>query len=363
MLAALLTVLSALLGCGKDSSPAAPSAPADDAPAEFIPQHGLEPNSTEPRIVALSPALAVTLRDLGYAPLIVGRHAHDLILPKALLSCGELGTIDYEALLRVRPTHIFIQWGSQELPPRLIELGQRQNWIIRSYNPLTLDDVLRSAADMDMVLQRYRGRGQPAAPESSITPSTLPQRADVSWQKVPWGAERAGKILLLGGIDPPSALGPGSFHHQLLQRLGGWNAVDSGSPWIRLDLDDIIHLNPDGIILFTPAPPNAERDPRSPEDIKAAFGRLGTLPITAVQSGRLAIIDHPLAMLPATSLFDVADDLKQVLQQWAWPQGLPAQFRPPPIVKLPRTAAEDDVDEPERRVAPVPAAPDETESP
>ena len=43
------------------------------------------PSSSAPRVVVLSPALAITMHDLGMAHLIVGRHAWDTVTdPSAL---------------------------------------------------------------------------------------------------------------------------------------------------------------------------------------------------------------------------------------------------------------------------------------
>src|SRR5688572_2242849 len=68
-----------------------------------------------PRVVALSPGLAVTMRDLGLGDLLAGRHGFDAWSDPALPVCGDQSGLDYERLLAVRPTHILVQWGQRDL--------------------------------------------------------------------------------------------------------------------------------------------------------------------------------------------------------------------------------------------------------
>ena len=130
-------VLAAVVsGCGREPSKSDATGP-QTAPTREL------------RIVAHSPALAVILKDLGYEAQIVGRHAYDLVLDPKVPSCGELGTIDYETLIRVRPTHVFIQWGARELPERLAELAAANDWVVMNLNPLGLDEIESCARQMD----------------------------------------------------------------------------------------------------------------------------------------------------------------------------------------------------------------------
>src|SRR5689334_23210000 len=73
--------------------------------------------SSSPRVVALSPAVARTMRDLGLGKYLVGRHGFDQWSAQSLPVCGDQNGIDYETLVRARPTQVFLQVA--DVPDRL----------------------------------------------------------------------------------------------------------------------------------------------------------------------------------------------------------------------------------------------------
>lgn len=306
--------LAALAGC----EPAAPTNPRAQARRALA-------DARTPRVVALSPALAITLRDMGLEGTIVGRHAWDFILDPALPICGDQTGIDYEALLTVEPTHVLIEWGSRELPPRLVELAARHEWTLRSFRLLTLDDIEAAAADLYDMLRTQRGDPRPFAA------TDLALAMQEAWSRAETDLAPAGRVLLLGAIDPPAALGPGSFHDQLLRRLGATPAIDAarGSPWMVLDLEDVRAIAPDAIILFRPRPMGKPAPPPpAPAALISAMGRLGQMPVPAITSGRVALIDHPLGLTPSTALIDISHELRRLLEPWA---AQPITNPPPPL--------------------------------
>jgi len=306
----------------KSSAPAAASAPiaspAPTASADSI-------TSPELRIVALSPALAIILKDLGYEDQIVGRHAYDVALDPKIPTCGELGTIDYETLVKAKPTHIFIQWGAQELPSRLNDLAKANNWIIRNLNPLTLDEIEKAAREMDQTIFDFATRdldtklaAAPAGEPLHLKPAMPFEDAmHMAWSDRGPLMKSAGKILLVSGTKPIGALGPGSFHYQLLQRLGSTPIPATGGPWITVDLEDLNKLAPDGIIFFSPRPPRSPAPPKpTPEELIALFGRAGELDIPAFKNKRVALIDDPYCLTPSTAMIAIADQITDIVSNW-----------------------------------------------
>lgn len=262
------------------------------------------PAPAGPRLVALSPAIAVILRDLGLADRIVGRHAYDMVLDPAVPVVGDQAGIDYEALLRVRPTHILLQWGSRDLPERLAELAPRHDWQVSNFNILSLDDLTTAARDL------WRQFGPAAAPEPPILAAL-----DRAW--TPREGLFQGPVLLLASVDPPAALGPGSWHHQILEHIGGTPAIAEGSHWITLNSEGILRLAPEGIVLILPRGRDAPATPApSPTDLAPLLGRLAELDIPAVREGRVALIDDPLAHTPSTAMVGLADELAEILRRW-----------------------------------------------
>jgi ABC-type Fe3+-hydroxamate transport system substrate-binding protein len=255
-----------------------------------------------PRLVVLSPALSVTLQDVGAGGLIVGRHDFDETLPDVPPAGHQFG-IDYEALLALRPTHVLLEWGQRPLPDRLVALAERNGWTLRSYELDTLEEI-EATADQ---LQQTFGDAD-AEPASAAL-----ERA---WARSDKPLGRVGRVLLLGVATPPTALGPGSFHDEILRRLGATPAIDEGTPWMELDAEDVVAMNPDAIVLIAPAR-NGTGIGATGQDALADMGVIAGLDVAAVRSGRVAILDGFNAHKPSTAMGDLADDLRTVLEGWA----------------------------------------------
>ena len=254
------------------------------------------------RIVVLSPAVAVTLKDLGLAGSIVGRHGYDLALDKAVPVCGDQAGIDYEALLAVKPTHVLVQWGARDLPPRLVTLAGEHGWKVESFNPLTLDEIRESVDKLAVVFD---------SPAVKARAGELRAGMAKAWVKHP-GVEKAGKVLLLAGLKPPAALGPGSFHHQVLEAIGGVPAVMTGGAYQELDAEDVLRLAPEGIVIFHPRKMGTEKG----DGASVELGVLAGLAIPAVQRKHVVVIDDPLGLTPSTAMIGVAEELAGVLEKW-----------------------------------------------
>jgi ABC-type Fe3+-hydroxamate transport system substrate-binding protein len=296
-----------IVGCDRTTPPrASPSHPAQ-AP---------KPIAHPWRLAPLSPALALVLRDLGLGESIVARHGFDAFSPQTLPIVGDQTGLDYEALLRLQPTHVLLEWGARPLPPKLQELASVHGWTISNHSMLTLDDIRATT----LQLRDHFPTIAPGMP----TRDELAARFDLAWAPRSSAGQvslrEAGRVLLLAQIDPPAALGPGSCHHQLLERLGATPALARGAAWITLDAEDVLRLAPEAIVLIVPRAPGTPA-PEAPtfEDLTRRLGRLGTLAIPAIQGKRVALIDDPLCQTPSTSMIALADELDRVLRVWAKP--------------------------------------------
>lgn len=291
----------------------------------------------------LSPAVAVMFEDLGLSDLIVGKHDYDLVLPEGVPAVGHQEAIDYEALLAAAPTDIIIEWGTRPLPPTLTAMADRHGWNIRRVRLLTIDDIARTTDDLAVAYGAVSFDPTPKRRPVGV-PEDLGSLADAvrfedpgdrlsmdmpsaalarAWSVRGEGFATVGPVLLLGSTTPPGALGPGSFHHQILERIGGVPALGDGSPWMELDAEDILRLDPAAIVLISPrAPGSAESSAAGPVSVSALLdrlGRIGTLDIEAVRTGRVALIDSPMALLPSTRMGAFADELASILDAWASP--------------------------------------------
>ncbi|MBL0922551.1 MAG: ABC transporter substrate-binding protein, partial [Phycisphaerales bacterium] len=273
-----LAALAALLGCAKAREP--------------------QPGDA-PRIVALSPAIALIVRDLGLESSVVGRHAYDLSLEKSIPVVGDQSGVDYEALALVRPTHILLDWGSRELPPRLLTLAQERGWTVRDYRMLSLADIRAATLAIADDLNDEAGRAQAAALAASM---------DDAWSPQPDLGRRAGRCLIFFGADSTGAAGPGSFHAQLIEALGARSAVAEGAPFVTLDAEDLRRLDPDSVLFFAPG-----ADPARTPELLAPLARAQ---LRAVREGRVAVIAHPHGLTPSTAMIEVARAVARAVAQW-----------------------------------------------
>ncbi len=267
-------------------------------------------------MVALSPAVAIIVQRLGRESLIVGRHAYDLSLPKTIAVAGDQAGIDYESLVALQPTLVLTQWGSRSLPERLVTLSHEKGWTLYDAPLLALDDIPAATAHIDRLLSLAE-RGETASPAG---------RALVEQMRAAWSPRgdfsRAGRVLLLASVNPPAALGPGSFHHQILERIGGTPAITTGSAYIELDREDLRALNPDAIVLIrpiagTPASPGTPATSTDARTQGEALASIADLPIAAIQRARIHVVTDPLALTPSPSMIEFADELARVLAAWS----------------------------------------------
>jgi len=307
-----------LIGCSK-SSPTPKPGDAIEQTSETI----------ESRFVVLSPAIAVMLRDLGFEDSIVAKHSYDSVLSDSIPAAGSHLDIDYELLIELEPTDVFFEKLATDLPERFRTLADEHDWRIWTYELKTLDDI---ATTIDDLYLKLVGFPDPVKTDDNllnfeIDPTArfnieLPSaRLARSWSPMGKVATNAGRILILAGVDPPGAMGPGSFHAQLIERLGITPAIEEGGMWQELDFEDIIELAPDSILIFTPKQPDANDLVGEPEimnwdEIVTKVGKLATLPIPAAASHRIAIIEHPLGLLPSSSLGQVADEIAAAVRRW-----------------------------------------------
>ncbi len=292
-----------------------------------------------PRIVALAPAIASNLRAANLGHLIIGRHAFDSWSAATIPVVGDQEGIDFEKLIAVRPTHVFLQWGARALPARLGELAKQNNWELVNYPLLTLDDTMTAADDMVARVNRAAAGSSspsPAAPATEPAPHPLSTALAEVFSKRALSADertRVGTVLILHTTSPPAALGPGSYHDDIARRLNADLAIKTGSPYMTLDAEDIAAMNPQAIILIQPRDSSAE--PALPAAALQRLGALAKLKIDAVQRGRIAIIDDPESLLPGAPLVNVARTVASTLHAWASAPG-PATAPPPPPAPPPR---------------------------
>jgi len=291
LIVVLLGAVLAMGACDRSVPPAAPP-----------------PRASTARVVVLSPALAGTLRWLDLGGIIVGRHGFDGWSDQSLPVCGDQAGFDYETLLRVNPTHILVEWGDRPLPDRMTSLAKERGWGVHNFSTLSLDDVAKTTDELAAMFAK--GPVDPATPKPS-------QRLRGAWSKRPGpDLAGAGRVLMLVSASPPTALGPGSAHQEILLGLGGRAALDTGGTYQTLDAEDVLKLKPEAIVLIVPRKPGTPQEPASEAKLAELLGPLAKLNIPALQNRRVTLLDDPEGLLPGASLVRFADGLHAALVKW-----------------------------------------------
>lgn len=308
---ACLTACWALCACKpRENMPAQP-------PAESSPE--------APRVVVLSPAIAITMRDLGMAHLIVARHAWDNVTDPSVPICGDQSGIDYETLMRVNPTHVLTQWGERQLPRRLRQYAQQNAWQTHDFRLLELHEIGACADDLVSMF----GSDIDTARCRFDLSRTISEQINDRFARITsirTNAQAGATTLMLASIEPIAALGPGSWHVQLLESLGGTSAITAGGAYITLELEDVVRLAPNHIVLFAPRAIDLTMTPKTSNHVLDMLGSIAHHEsIPAIAHRRIALIDNPNGLSPSTAIVDVADELRALLVKWA------AETQAPPV--------------------------------
>ena len=223
----LFTLLGCLLGCGK---PAA---------SEGEPAAG-----PRVRIVSLSPALSQILIDFGLGDSVVGRTPWAPEELDRVPVVGDLLRPDLERISAVRPDLIVVQPTQLGIDPGLEKLAAGQGWQVEAWTLNRLDDL-------DVVLEELPDALQRAGLDpTSVRGSVAQWRQRRDQLLVPGPAvEALGETVILFGVDPPMAFGGETYVNDLLESLGGRNALRAPG-YLEMSLEDLLVLAPDSVLIL-----------------------------------------------------------------------------------------------------------------
>jgi ABC-type Fe3+-hydroxamate transport system substrate-binding protein len=117
--------------------------------------------------------------------------------------------------------------------------------------------------------------------------------------------ERAGRIVSLYGVDPLGVAGPGSFTHELVERIGADAVPDRGAAFISMDPEDLRRLAPDTVVVWAPGIGAKEK--------AAIIARLARLDLQSASQQRVIFIEDEGALLPSTAMIGAAQEVAQKL--------------------------------------------------
>jgi ABC-type hemin transport system substrate-binding protein len=286
------TSISALAGIGILVLAASLGACSDQPSASGSP--------SQVRIVSLSPALTRTVVDLDPNLQVVGRTQYCLSVDPSIPVVGDLIDLDYERIVRLNPTHVFVQPAGGRVDDHLAALAEQRGWRLASWQIDSIEDIRQVTEQLPAVI--YQNPARLAA---------LRTRAGVLIDELDQGLESddtvhfSGRVLLVHGVDPVRVFGQGTYLSDVLLRLGAVNAAPA-SGWGQLTLEDVAVLDPEGIVLVC----------TTCQDPIEALGPLATLDIAAVREGRLAVLNTDDALLPSTAVIQVAAELRDIMRSF-----------------------------------------------
>lgn len=283
------------VGCGED--------------ATTTPPDSVEPAATsEQRIVCLSPAMTQIIEDLGYGDRVVGRNRWDFVAPLDTPIVGDNTTLDYEKLLRLRPTDIAIQTMREGIPAKLRELADRRGWRVWQWPLEDHDSVLRAIWDPE------GGEGRDNDSLSGMLDDTDAGHRLVGLVRGRLGAiarvtgaRHKPNVLVVVGSEPiVMAAAANTYIDEILTVAGGRNAiVGSTVLYPKLDAEKLLSIAPDVVIYIPPHDP--PRPLRLPDGLDAPVlvlaDRRGLLP-----SSSMPLVASQMAKLLYPEFADAIDD-------------------------------------------------------
>ena len=227
------------------------------------------------RIISLSPGITASLIDMGFEEQIVGRSAFCDKLVEAIPVVGDLHTIDYERLLRLQPTHVFVQPQAVGEDSHLQELANNNAFILRNWKLNTIEDIRTLASELSSVLVWN---------DSAI----LITIGDTSISDAP-------TLIMTSGSEQQVGIcfGTNTYLDDVWRSLGGVNALDSDG-WRMLSIEDIVRLSPDRILLVS-------------DSVFTQSSPIEKLGIPVVR------FVHKDVLIPSTRIVDVAKALQESL--------------------------------------------------
>jgi iron complex transport system substrate-binding protein len=190
------------------------------------------------RVVSLSPSTTEALAAIGARGALVGRSRY-CNFPADVVALPEVGGYvdpNYEAILALAPDLVTGARGpaGPGLSTRLNARG------VDTYFPVT--------ESFEGIDEMVRGLGSRTghAPEAEAVVARL--HAEQAAVTAAVATRPKVRVLLLFGISPIVAAGPGSFPDEMLRRAGASNVVGDGGPYPTLGLEHVLALDPDVVL-------------------------------------------------------------------------------------------------------------------
>ncbi|MDP6889748.1 MAG: hypothetical protein QF471_00330, partial [Phycisphaerales bacterium] len=247
------------------------------------------PDATRPqgiRIASLSPAMTTTLQQAGLGKYLVGRSAFCRGV-EHLPVVGDLQRVNVEQLVRLSPTHVFVQRSPDGVDGVLRHLAEANGWHIVAQPLIDLHDVQALLRRLPIVFSKAGIAVRCQSLTDKITEALRPIEVDAR-----------PSLLIVSPGPSPLAWGRETYLGQLVEAGGGTNLL-GGETWTTLSLEDIARLAPDLVLI------PSDGDP----------GDLAALE-TAAGADRLRVLSYPALDLPGPHLVALAPEIRSIISSY-----------------------------------------------
>ncbi|QDU71789.1 ABC transporter substrate-binding protein [Mucisphaera calidilacus] len=257
--------------------------------------------SSAERVVSLAPALTRMVVDVGAGDRLVGVAEHDAAAPEGVVVVGSMMAIDRERLIAVRPD-LMVHMGVMGATGGHLEMVARRTGcsVVGLGYPEGVGDVLRLVARYPDEAERVTVGSLVDREAAAVAlRRSLEGRLAAVAERVA-GVDRP-RVLLVFGVEPVAASGPGTVLDEMLALAGGRNALgEAGGPYQVLDQELLRKVSPEAVLLLLPnAPELVAGDARL-----VPWERSGT---PAWREGRVWLLNHPEVLLPSTRMVEVVE--------------------------------------------------------
>jgi iron complex transport system substrate-binding protein len=233
-------------------------------------------NRMASRVVSLSPATTEALFAIGAGSQAVGRSRYCDYPPEALALpvVGGFVDADFEAIVGLGPDLVVGAPGpgSVALADKLARRG------VATWFP--------AIGAMATIQAMITGLGERTGHASQATRLAQALEAQARKVEASVAAEPAPRVLMVAGLSPIVAAGPGSFMDDLLGRARATNVLKEGAPWQTVEFERMLDLDPD--VILEGAGGEGRVQPSTP----------GWAELRAVRTGHVIPVSDPRILRP-----------------------------------------------------------------
>ncbi len=285
--------LALLLACCNKSTPPAVSdatAPDSNPPATF---------PAGPRIISTVPAATLNLVLIGAAGHLVGVSKYDrLYLPDAqqnLPVVGDYQEMNYEQLVKLKPTVLIIQTLDSRIEPKLRDVAAAQQFELLNMHFENVGDIWSSVQAL--------GKAADMEPQAQLAIAAA--KADLRDIAAQYKDAPHPKVVYLVSVSPLEPGGGHSFVDEMITAAGGTNSgAVAGDGYPDISRETLIKLAPDVLLIASPDQPEAiANDPR--------LTPWQSLPIPAATRKRIYLVTDGNSLMPN---IDIAKNVRALAQ-------------------------------------------------